>query len=306
MKYRKLGKTGLDVSVVGVGTWQYCGDWGRSFTAREVGGILGSAQASGINLVDTAECYGDHRSEQLIGEALPGRRADWLIATKFGHAYDRSGAKHQDFSAAGVREQLAASLKALRTDYVDILLFHSGDNEQLENQDLWAMLSRQREAGLIRYLGLSLHPDIQNNVYQTAKAAEYGLDVIEVLYNRLERTAEDAVLPMCREYGLGVLSRVPLSSGYLSGKYSPDSVFASDDVRESYHNRDERREKLLRAEKIKRYEVPAGVVMAQWAIAWPLRNPTVCSVIGGYKNEAQLQDAVQAAAMAAESGEGFD
>lgn len=296
MNYRRLGKTGLHVSVAGIGTWQYCGDWGKTFTADEVRAILEHGREAGINLLDTAECYGDHVSELLVGEALASRRGEWVISTKFGHGYDpKNGAKYTDFSAAGVQRQLEASLRALRTDYVDIYLFHSGDNRALDNPELWTMLDKQKKAGKIAHYGVSLHPDPTDNIYQTTKAAEYGAEVIEVLYNRLERLAEDGVFYLCRENDIGVIGRVPLSSGYLSGKYHPGSTFPSNDVRENYHTRAQREEKLSRAEIIGRHEVPKGTDMAVWAMGWCLQNPAVAAFIGGYKSASQLDSAIGAA-----------
>jgi aryl-alcohol dehydrogenase-like predicted oxidoreductase len=90
MKYRRLGKTGLQVSVVGVGTWQFGGEWGKSFTQDEVDRLLNRALELGINLIDTAECYGDHLSEKLIGRAVRGQRDAWILATKFGHRFHRN------------------------------------------------------------------------------------------------------------------------------------------------------------------------------------------------------------------------
>lgn len=298
MNYRKLGKTGLRVSVAGIGTWQYCGDWGKTFTAGEVQTILEHGREAGVSLLDTAECYGDHVSERLVGEALGSRRGDWVISTKFGHGYHpENGVKFSDFSAAGVQKQLEESLRALRTDHVDIYLFHSGDNQALDNPELWTMLDKQKQAGKISHYGVSLHPDPTDNIDQTTKAIEYGAEVIEVLYNRLERLAEDGVLPLCMEHGIGVMGRVPLCSGYLSGKYHRDSVFPSNDVRGNYHSKAQREEKLSRAELIGRYEVPKGINMAEWAMAWCLRHPAVSTFVVGYKSPMQLDSAIRASGM---------
>src|SRR5262245_40354692 len=110
MQYRLLGKTGLRVSVVGVGAWQFGGEWGHDYTPAEVNAILGEARAQGINLVDTAECYGDHLSEQLIGQAIRGQRDQWIVATKFGHHFRGHLDRAREFSPADVRRQLEASL----------------------------------------------------------------------------------------------------------------------------------------------------------------------------------------------------
>ena len=121
MLYRNLGSTGLKVSVIGVGTWQFGGEWGRDYTQSEVDAILDAAASEGINLIDTAECYGDHLSERLIGDYLRRHdRSRWIVATKFGHHFNKFMDRTEKFSAADVRAQLDASLKALGVDIIDL------------------------------------------------------------------------------------------------------------------------------------------------------------------------------------------
>ena len=120
MRYRILGSTGLRVSAVGLGTWQFGGEWGHTFSQAEADAILDQAAASGINLLDTAECYGDHLSERLIGDYLSRHdRSRWVVATKFGHGFTGFLGRAEDFSATGVRWQLEASLRALRVERID-------------------------------------------------------------------------------------------------------------------------------------------------------------------------------------------
>src|ERR1017187_5551718 len=157
MRYRNLGGTGLRVSVIGLGTWQYGGEWGRTFSQAEADAILNQAGDLAINLIDTAECYGDHLSERLIGDSLSRHdRALWFVATKFGHHFNRFLDRTEDFSAAGVRRQLEGSLRALHVDAIDLYQFHSGSDSQLFNNDLWAMLAEQKHAGRIQHLGISI------------------------------------------------------------------------------------------------------------------------------------------------------
>src|SRR5687767_3214399 len=125
MKYRFLGSTGLRVSVIGLGTWQFGGEWGKDFSSEEVGAILRRSEDLGINLVDTAECYGDHLSERLIGAAMQGRRDKWIVATKFGHRFTGFLQRTDERSAEDVRGQLEGSLRALKTDYIDLYQYHS-------------------------------------------------------------------------------------------------------------------------------------------------------------------------------------
>lgn len=293
MKYRRLGSTNLKVSVVGVGTWQFGGEWGQTYTQAEADAILERAHELGINLIDTAECYGDHLSESFIGDYLSRRkREDWVLATKFGHHFTQNFERDQLWSAVDVKNQLDASLRALRTDYIDLYQFHSGTDEAFDNSELWTMLDKQVQAGTIRHLGISIGSN--DNLHQTAEAAKVGAKAIQVVYNRLDRKPEDRVFPSCRQQDLGVLARVPLASGYLSGKYKPGAQFGDNDVRHR-HDQEQTRAKLEEVERIRANEVPAGLDMAKWALAWCLKHPAVTAVIPGCKNPAQVESNATAA-----------
>lgn len=294
MKYRRLGKTDLKVSVVGVGAWQFGGEWGQSFTPQEVKRLLDRARDLGINLIDTAECYGDHLSEALIGQAVEKERETWIIATKFGHKFPRPFERIEQWSPQEVLQQLEASLRALRTNTIDLYQFHSGTDQVFAQDDLWTMLNRQVQAGKIRYLGLSLSSRI-DNVYQTERAAQVGVSVIQVVYNRLDRTPEERVLPLCRKQDLGVLARVPLASGLLSGKYQPGAVFSQEDDVRSRQDQPELQRRLKLVQEIQQNEVPAGTAMAPWALAWCLQHPAVTCVIPGCKTIEQVETNASAA-----------
>lgn len=295
MKYRKLGRTGLNVSVVGIGTWQFGGEWGLNYTQAEVDAILDRGRELGINLIDTAECYGDHLSESFIGDYLSRRnREEWLIATKFGHQFHERFTRTDRFDAAAVLQQLDASLKALKTDYVDLYQFHSGPDAAFDNDELWTLLDKQKQAGKILHLGTSIGSN--DNLHQTEASSKVGSEAIQVVYNRLDRVPENRVFPSCERQDLGVLARVPLASGYLSGKYKPGAVFGETDVRHR-HDPESTRRKLEEVEEIRRNEVPEGVDMAQWALAWCLKNPIVSTVIPGCKNPAQVEANAAAAEM---------
>jgi len=291
MKYRALGKTGVDVSTIALGTHQFSGEWARQYTAADVAAMLARARELGINLLDTAECYGNHAVEALIGEAIQKDRGNWLIATKFGHAYlDGSEKKSDAWSAALVQRQLEDSLKALRTDRIDLYQFHSGTNKDFENDELWTMLNTQVRAGKIRWLGISLSADalLKDDMRQLHAASKIGASVIQVVYNRLQRKAEEQVLPYCAKENLGVLVRVALAKGFLSGNYKPGAVFSKDDTRSTY-SQQFNDEQLRMVEEIKTKEVPGGQNMAQWALAWCLKQKAVSSVIAGCKSIAQLE-----------------
>lgn len=288
MKYRRLGKTGLRVSVVGIGAWQFGGEWGKQFTQEEVNRILGRARELGINLIDTAECYGDHLSESLVGQAIRRERDDWILATKFGHKFLGHLEREQLWSPEAVRRQLEDSLRALQTEIVDLYQFHSGGDDAFDNDALWTMLDKQVQGGKVRYLGVSLSSGI-DPAHQAARASEVGASTIQVVYNRLDRGPEAHVFPACTEQDLGVLARIPLASGFLSGKYRPGTAFtAADDLRSRW-DPERVEDRLRQVQEIQENEVPDGVPMAPWALAWCLQHPAVTCVIPGCKSVAQVE-----------------
>jgi aryl-alcohol dehydrogenase-like predicted oxidoreductase len=287
MRYRTLGSTGLQVSVIGIGTWQFGGEWGRQFSQPEVDAIFDQAAESGINLIDTAECYGDHLAEGLIGDYLKRHdRSRWIVATKFGHHFNGFMNRDDRFSAADVLKQLDDSLQALRLDTIDLYQFHSGSDAQFQDDALWKTLAEQQRAGKIRHLGISILG--KGSELQARQARALGAEALQVIYSRLDRRPEQLYFPHAQRDNLGILARVPLASGLLSGKYSPGTRFPSSEVRGTFEaerlNRD-----LAEVERIKNTEVPPNVPMAQWALAWCLRNPLVSAVIPGCKNAAQVK-----------------
>jgi aryl-alcohol dehydrogenase-like predicted oxidoreductase len=292
MLYRRLGKTELNISVVGLGTWQLGGEWGKNYEQSEVNNMVARAKELGINLIDTAECYGDHTSEELVGNAIQGQREDWIIATKFGHKFHSNFERTNHFDPAGVQLQLEESLRALKCDYIDLYQFHSGSDQDFDNPELWDMLSRQVEAGKIRSFGLSI--TTANPPLQIQKMSGYGISVLQVVYNRLSREPEQRIFPTCQKEDIGVLARVPLASGFLSGKYNPDTKFTDPNEVRSLRDPESTRQQLLEVEIIKANEVPAGVPMAEWALAWCLRHPAVTSVIPGSKNVEQVESNARA------------
>lgn len=294
MQYRRLGKTGLQVSVIGVGTWQLGGEWGKTFEQAEVNAILAKAAELGVNLIDTAECYGDHLAERLIGKAIKGRREQWIVATKFGHRFTGPFQREDVYEPAQVGEQLEGSLEALQTDYIDLYQFHSGTDPMFDTPGLWETLRGFVDAGTVRHLGISISSK-RASIYQVKTAPQVGAEAIQVVYNRIHRDAEKEILPSCLQNDLGVLARVPLASGFLSGKYTKKTHFPQTDMRGVWQSEQERHRLIEEAEQIKRTEVPKGVPMSQWALAWCLRHPAVTCVIPGCKNAEQVESNAKAA-----------
>jgi aryl-alcohol dehydrogenase-like predicted oxidoreductase len=290
MKYRLLGKTGLQISVIGLGTHQFSGEWAKDFSLEDVASMVGRAGELGINFIDTAECYGDHHVESLIGRSIQGKRRDWILATKFGHRYHSPSHKTGAWSASEVLGQLDASLHALQSEYIDLYQFHSGRNQDFQNDELWTMLNDQVRAGKVRFLGISIAGELISNgdLLQLHSAEKVNASVVQAVYNRLHSAAENHILPFCETHGLGLLARVPLAKGFLSGNYKPGAIFPADDTRSSYKT-EFNNEQLRLVEEIRRTEVPQGANMAQWALAWCLRRQVVSSVIVGCKTAEQLE-----------------
>jgi myo-inositol catabolism protein IolS len=284
MQYRRLGKTGLQVSVIGVGSWQFGGSWGKSFEQNEVSNILHRARELGINFIDTAECYGHHLSESLIGQGIVGHRDKWIIATKFGHNH-ANGLGLANYGPDQVLIQLEESLRALRTDYIDIYQLHSGTKEQLENDTLWTMLDKQVQAGKIRFLGNSIGNP--NMLLQVQKSSQYGISVIQTIYNLVKRKAEETVFPTAEQQDLGIIARVPLASGFLTGKYRPGHVFSDNDVRSQRPAEGRNNDIQLALDALK--EKPADMPAAVWANRWCLQARQISTVIPGIKDLAQLE-----------------
>ncbi len=289
MKYRRLGSTGLSVSVIGLGTWQFGGEWGAEFSVQQVAAILAKAREMGINLLDTAECYGDHLSESLIGQALAtlGQRDQWLIATKFGHRFHSFMNRTDERDVEHVRQQLDDSLRALRTDHIDLYQFHSVRDEEFFNTDLWHFLATAKQAGKIRHVGNSIAAALDPTA-QAKASREAGVEALQLVYNRLERGPENTAFPIAAQQNLGVLARVPLASGYLSGKYKPGTTFTGQNFRATQDPAKVQRI-LAEVQQIRNNDVPPGTDMAAWSLAWCLKDSRVTAVIPGCKSAEQVE-----------------
>jgi aryl-alcohol dehydrogenase-like predicted oxidoreductase len=196
-----------------------------------------------------------------------------------------------------VRRQLEDSLRSLRVERIDLYQFHSGPDALFQNDELWAMLAEQRRAGKLGHLGISILG--KGSELQAQQARERGVEVLQVVYNRLDRRAEQLYFPHVGRDRLGVLARVPLASGLLSGKYRPGTAFPPNDVRATFDSERMRRD-FAEVERIQKEEAPRGVPMSQYALAWCLKNPLVNAVIPGCKDAAQARANAAAADLVAE------
>jgi aryl-alcohol dehydrogenase-like predicted oxidoreductase len=287
---------------VGIGTWQYGGEWGMEFTQPTVDAIFDKGRELGVNLIDTAECYGDHTSEAFVGNAIKRDRNQWIVATKFGHVFHGPFNRTDERSAKDVISQVEKSLVALRTDHIDLLQFHSVRDSEFTDEAVRDVLGKLVASGKVRFIGNSIGnaaiaADGRNA--QAELSDKFNVSALQVIYNRLDRRPDEgdhSVFKTAIDQDLGVLARVPLASGLLSGKYKPGATFPDGDVRARWKdpNLDA---KLKLVEEIAKTEVPDGVDMAAWALAWCLRHPAVTAVIPGCKSAKQLEQNAAAAVL---------
>ncbi len=291
LRYRVLGKSGLKVSVISLGTYQLSGSWGKEYTQHDVDGIIDAAQEAGINFLDTAECYGvDNHAERLIGNALEGRRDKWIVATKFGHVRKEQLKNSDAWETSDIQKQLETSLRLLKTDHIDLYQFHSGSDEIFDRDEIWTMLEKEKSKGKILHLGISLNRTKSDKEdYQTLNAAKAGAEVIQVKYNRLERDAENRILPAAEKQGLGVIGRVALASGLLSGKYQDITEFSGAESRAKKYKPDLIKKMQQEINEIIKNELPENVLLSQYALCWVLSNPAISCVIAGCKSPEQVR-----------------
>jgi aryl-alcohol dehydrogenase-like predicted oxidoreductase len=285
MDYRPFGNTGLRVSAVGFGAWQLDNPiWGGPDEAGSIE-LVQAALDAGCNFFDTAPGYGGGASEYVLGKALKGRREQAVLCTKYGHA----DPEQADFTAAGLRPSLEASLHRLQTDHVDLLLLHNPPRDLLDGTraaDLYAELEALQREGKLRAFGASI--DTSHELRTLALTTTSG--AAEVLFNAFHQDVRRALGEAARR-GVGLVAKVPLDSGWLSGKYDEHSRF--DGVRKRWSPEVvARRAALVR--KL-RALLPPDVPLARAALAFTLAHREIATVIPGAKNRAQLEANLAAA-----------
>ena len=306
MQYRVLGRTGIRVSAVGFGAWAIGGPstlgevqigWGEVDDATSIR-ALGAAFDLGINFFDTADVYGAGHSEELIGKTFEGRRDRIIISSKVGNRVTPENEWLKDFSPGYITEAIDGSLARLRTDYVDIYHLHSPPAEFEYTDDVVDALESLKQQGKIRSYGVSLTPagrgttpaDQGMAIIKTGKC-----DFFQMVYNILEREVEDVLLPACEEQNVGVIARVPLASGFLTGKFRSDVTFSENDHRHKKYPPERARDTVGKVEKLRFLTEGGKRTMAQAALQFCLAHPAVTAVIPGAKTPEQAGDNAAAA-----------
>ena len=301
MHYRNLGNTGIRVSAVSLGTWAFGSEWGTVSDEESIR-TLHRAIDLGVNLLDTADVYGDGHSERLIGRLLKERKDDEIfVATKAGRRlqpHTAEGYDHKNLSAFVER-----SLENLGVEALDLLQLHCPPTDTYRQDYTFEALDRLQEAGKIKNYGVSVE-----TVEEARMALEYpGVKTVQIIFNIFRQKPAEEFFPLAEEQGVGILARVPLASGILSGKMTAGRDFPEDDHRN--FNREgqafDRGETfsgvpfergLAAADELKEL-LPEGYTLAQLALCWILMHPAVSCAIPGAKREDQVDDNVAAADM---------
>lgn len=297
MEYRSLGRTGWDVSAISFGAWAIGGTWG-AVDDQESLAALHKAVDLGVNFFDTADVYGDGRSERLLALLRKQRSETIHIATKAGRRLDPHIAG--GYNRQNLTRFVERSLKNLNTEALDLLQLHCPPTEVYYMPEVFGVLDDLMQQGKIRHYGVSVE-----KVEEALKAIEYpNVQTVQIIFNIFRQRPAGLFFEEAKRRRVGILARVPLASGMLAGKMKPGSAFAEDDHR--YFNRYgesfDRGETFsgvdydvgLKAVEALRGLVPSGASMAQFALRWILMFPAVSCAIPGAKRSAQVEENVAA------------
>jgi aryl-alcohol dehydrogenase-like predicted oxidoreductase len=293
MNYRSLGRTGWEVSEVSFGAWAIGGSWGH-VSDKDAMATLNKAVDSGVNFIDTADVYGDGRSERLIAQLSKSRKDEIIVATKAGRRLPRQVV--EGYSRENLTTWVDDSLRNLATGTLDLLQLHCPPTEVYYCPEVFGILDDFVKAGKIRYYGVSVE-----KVEEALKAIEFpGVQTVQIIFNSFRQRPAELFFPQARQKQVGILARVPLASGLLTGKFRRDSTFVADDHRNFNRHGDafdvgetfsgvDFDAGLEAVEEI-RSVLPPGVSMTQFALRWILMFGAVTCAIPGGKRPEQVAD----------------
>ena len=291
MRSRRLGKTKLEVSEIGFGAWAIGGSWGETDDRQSLA-AMDAAVDAGVTFFDTADVYGDGRSERLIGKLLHERAEELVVATKFGR---RAPQEVAQYSYANLRAWLERSLGNLDVDAVDLVQLHCPPWEAYYTPKVFEACDRLVDEGLVRAYGVSVQ-----KVEEALKAIEYpGVATVQIIFNVFRQRPAELFFEQASLRDVGVIVRVPLASGLLTGKFGRDTVFAADDHR-TFNRHGEQfdvgetfagvdYDRGLEVVDELRALVPDGATLAQLALRWILGFEAVSTIIPGAKTAEQAR-----------------
>lgn len=306
MNYRELGRTGWKVSEVSFGCWAIGGTWGQVDDSESLAS-LHRALDLGVNFFDTADVYGDGHSEQLLARLRKETKADIHIATKAGRRLDPHVAG--GYNRANLTAFVERSLKNLQMESLDLLQLHCPPTEVYYMPEVFGVLDDLVQAGKLKFYGVSVE-----KVEEALKAIEYpNVQSVQIIFNMFRQRPAGLFFEQAQKHKVGILARVPLSSGMLSGKFTRNSQFAADDHRKFNRNGEsfDKGETFsgidfetgLQAVEALRPLVPPGMNMAQMALRWILMHPAVTCTIPGARHVAQVEENAAASDLAPLSAE---
>jgi aryl-alcohol dehydrogenase-like predicted oxidoreductase len=300
MNYRSFGRTGWQVSEIGFGAWAIGAEWG-SVSAEDALKALHTAIDNGVNFIDTADVYGDGRSERLVSQVLKERSERVYVATKAGRRLNPH--VPEGFTRENLTAFIERSLKNLDVDALDLVQLHCPPYQVYYMPEVFGILDDLVQAGKLRYYGVSVE-----KVEEAIKAVEYpNLQSVQIIFNIFRQRPAELFFDLAQRRQVGILARVPLASGLLTGKMSSQTSFPSNDHRnfnregeafdigETFSGVDY--ETGLQAVDELRGLVPKGATMAQFALRWILMFEAVSLAIPGAKNAKQAEDNARAANM---------
>ncbi len=287
MQYRTLGRTGLKVSVVGLGTMVHAGHFGPMKDSESLSAI-DAALELGVNFIDTSDAYGAGYSETLLGNALKGRRDKVILATKGGNVMVGPERGKRNFAAAYIGRVLQESLKRLQTDYIDLYQLHNPTVDVIEHGEAWEVFERAKKEGKIRYYGVSI-----NTIDEGVAAVKDGRsDTIQLEYNLLAQEPAEKVFPLAQAANVGIIARIPLRRGVLTGNLTmaDEQRFQGDDVRARSYKGEAFAKELAKAKQLDFLVHGPVKSLAQAAIAFCIAHPAVSLTIPGARNDQQMRE----------------
>jgi len=298
MKKRILGKTGFEISEIGTGTWQVGGKWGSDFSHSNADNILNSAIDKGVNFIDTADVYGDGESEKAVGRLVRSRKERIYVATKCG----RKLSPHIDksYQTKELRKFVENSLKNMGLETIDLIQLHCPPTETYYRPEIFEFFSSLKKEGKILNLGVSVE-----KIDEALKAIEYeNVTSVQIIFNMLRQRPSEQFFAEAARKNIGIIARVPLASGLLTGKFTPTTTFSRNDHRTFNRNGDafDKGEtfsgvdymKGLKAVEEIRKLFPNQQNLTAIALKWILMFKEVSCAIPGASNPEQIQSAVSA------------
>jgi aryl-alcohol dehydrogenase-like predicted oxidoreductase len=291
MKYRKLGKNGPEISVIGFGSWAIGGGgwasaWGNQDDELSAESVR-VALYNGINFFDTAAVYGLGHSEEVIGKALKGDRDKVVLATKCGLVWDENKNISKNGTYDSILREAEASLRRLGTDYIDLYQMHWPDTDaNAPAEETMRAMDKLVQDGKVRYVGVSNY----NVSLLEASLSVRHVDSLQPPYSILRPAVEKEILPFCLDKGIGVVAYSPLTSGLLSGNYTYDTKFSDDDwrSRNAAHTGEGLRKNVERVENLKAIASRYSITMPQLAIAYDLAHPALTSALVGVRKPGHI------------------